>query len=60
LDLNRAAHCIYHARKLREQSVAGILYDPAAVLLDLRINQFAEMRPEPLVRSLLIGPMRRE
>jgi len=29
-------------------------YDPASVLLDLRLDQLLEMRFEPLVRPLLI------
>jgi hypothetical protein len=54
LDLNGATHRIDHAWKFRQQSVAGILYRMAAVLLDLGLNQLAEMRLEPLVRPLLI------
>jgi hypothetical protein len=54
LDLHGAAHGIYNTRKLSQQVVAGILYDPAPVLPDLRIDQFAEMRFEPLVRPLLV------
>src|SRR5215471_8019120 len=56
LDLDRTPDGIDHARKFREQAVAGILHDPAAMLSDLRINQFAEMRFQALVRAFLIGP----
>ena len=40
--------------KFRQQAVAGVLDDPAPVLLDLRIDQLPEMRLEPFVRPLLI------
>ena len=56
LDLNGATHRIDHAWKFRQQSVAGILYRMAAVLLDLGLNQLAEMRLKPLMRPLLIRP----
>jgi hypothetical protein len=46
--------CHDHTRKFRQQSVTGILYDPAVVLRDLRIDQFPEMRPQAFVRALLI------
>jgi hypothetical protein len=55
LDLHGAADRVDHAGKFRKHSVAGVLYDPAAVLGDLRIDQFLEMSLEPLVRALLIG-----
>ena len=38
LELHGASHRIHHARELGQQAVAGVLYDPATVLLDLRIN----------------------
>jgi hypothetical protein len=56
LDLNGATRGIHHARELRQEAVAGVLYDPAPVLLDLRIDQLAEVSLEPLVRPLLIRP----
>ena len=51
---NRAAQRVYHARKFRQQAVAGVLYDAAPVLLDLRIDQLPEMRLEAFVRAFLI------
>ena len=55
LDLDRAAHGIHHARKLCQEAVAGVLHDPAPVFGDLRVDQFAQMRLQTLVRLLLIG-----
>jgi hypothetical protein len=55
LDLRSAAHGVDHARKFRQKAVAGVLYDPAPVLLDLRIDQLPEMPLEPLVCPHLIG-----
>jgi len=40
----------------RVKAVASILYDPAPVLADLRIDQFSKMRLEALVRAFLIHP----
>jgi len=40
----------------RVKAVASILYDPAPVLADLRIDQFTEMSLEPFMRPLLVGP----
>jgi len=37
-----------------------VLYDAATMLLDLRLDQLAEMGLEALVRSLLIGAHKRE
>jgi hypothetical protein len=54
LHFDRTAHRIDDARKLHQQAVAGVLYDPAPVLRDLRINQFPEMGLEPFVRPLLV------
>jgi hypothetical protein len=54
LDLCPAADGIRHARKFRQKAVAGVLNDPAPVLLDLRIDQLPKMGFEPLVRPLLI------
>jgi hypothetical protein len=56
LHLHCAAHGIHHARKLRQQAVAGVLHDAAPVLPDLRIDQFPEVRLQPFVRPLLIRP----
>ena len=60
LHLYRAAHGIHHARKLRKQVIAGILYGTPPMLLDFRIDQLPETRFEPCVRPLLIRPIRRE
>jgi hypothetical protein len=56
LHLHGASDGVNHARELCEKAVAGVLYNPAPVLPDLRINQLAEMRLEPFVRPLLIRP----
>ena len=54
LDLDRTPDRVDHAGEFREQAVAGVLYDPAAVLGDLRVYQLAEMRFEARVRPLLV------
>lgn len=47
--------------KSARKAVAGILDDPAAVLRDLRLDQFSEVRLQALMGSLLIrAPLRRE
>src|SRR6516162_8591905 len=60
LHLDRAPHDIHHARELGKKAVTGVLYDAATMLLDLRLDQLAEMGLEALVRSLLIGGHKRE
>ena len=47
---------LHNTLKFREQAVSGVLYNPAAVFLDFRIHQLAEVRPQAFVRSFLIGP----
>jgi hypothetical protein len=54
LHFRRATNSVNHARELGQEAVAGVLYDPAPVLRDLRIDQLPEMSLEPLVRPLLI------
>src|SRR5215469_17088667 len=54
LHLDPAADRIHHTGEFREHSIAGSLDDAPAVLLDLRINQFPEMRSEPRVRAFLV------
>jgi hypothetical protein len=54
LYLGGTANCVDHAREFGQQPVAGVLYDTAAVFVDLRIDQFPEVRLEPFVRPLLI------
>jgi hypothetical protein len=56
LDLDGAANRIDDARKLSQQAVPGVLDHPAPVFLDLRIDQFGEMRFELFVRALFIRP----
>jgi hypothetical protein len=56
LNLHRAPHGIHHALELGKEPIAGVLYDPAPVLGDLRIDQVPEVRLEPLVGPLLICP----
>ena len=47
--LDLAPDGIYHARELGKEAVASILYDAAAVLFDLGLNQLREVRLQPLV-----------
>ena len=54
LDLGSTADRIDYARELHQQAVARVLYDPAPMLFDLRIDQFAQMRLEAFVRSFLV------
>ena len=54
LHLGGAADRIDDTREFRQHPVAGILDGTAVMLRDLRINQFAEMRPEPFVRPFLV------
>ena len=56
LDLHGAADGIHHARKLRQEAVAGVFHNAPAVLRDLWIDQFAEVALEPFVGSLLVRP----
>src|SRR5262249_49323923 len=44
------------AGELGQEPVSGLLDDPAMVFGDLRVNQFPEVPPQPLVRALLIRP----
>ena len=60
LHLDRATHGIDHARKFRQEAVTGVLYDPAAMLRDLRIDQFPEVGLEALMRPSSSAPKRRE
>jgi len=56
LDLHGAPHRVHHAGKLRQETVARVLDDPATVLGDFGFDQFAQVRPQSLVRALLICP----
>ena len=38
LNLHSAANGVYDTRKLRQEAIAGVLHNPAAVLFDLRID----------------------
>src|SRR5262249_40916264 len=55
LDVDSAPHGIQNTRKFRQEAVAGIFYDAAPMLRDLRIDQLPEMRFEPLVRSFFVS-----
>ena len=55
LNFGRTAHRVDDAGEFRQHAVAGGLDDPAVMLADLRIDQFAQMRLEALVRAFLIG-----
>src|SRR5438552_17360858 len=52
LDLDSAPDSIDHARKLSQKAVAGVLHDPASMLLALRVDQLPEVRLQPFVRPL--------
>ena len=56
LDLGGTAHRIDDAGKFRQNTVAGFLYRVAPVLPDLWLDQLRKMRPEALVRALLVRP----
>jgi hypothetical protein len=60
LDLDRAAHRVHYASKFHEHAVTGGFDDAAAVLPDLRIDEFAAMRLEPFERLFLVSPISRE
>jgi hypothetical protein len=55
LHLDRAAQRVDDARELDEKAVSAGLYDPAAVLGDLRINQIRADPLEPRECTLLVG-----
>jgi hypothetical protein len=54
LDLDRAPDGINHACKLGQKAVAGVFYEPAAMLFCLRVHQLREVGLQPFVRPLLI------
>jgi hypothetical protein len=56
LHLDSAPDGVHHAGELGEEPVPGVLYDPAPVFPDLRIDQLPAVRAEPFVRPLLIRP----
>ena len=45
LHSRRAAHGVYHAGKLCQQTIAGVFDHAASVFQDLRMDQLREMRP---------------
>src|SRR6516162_9829880 len=53
-SLHSAPHGIDHTRKLREQAVAGVLYDPAPVFRDLWVDKLRKMGLEAFVRPFLV------
>jgi hypothetical protein len=55
LHLDRAPDGTHHALELGQEPVAGVLYDPAAVLGDLRLDKVPEVSFQTLVRALLVG-----
>ena len=55
LNFRGTARRVDDAGEFRQHAVAGSLDDPAAMLADLRIDQFAEARLDALVRAFLIG-----
>jgi hypothetical protein len=56
LHLDSAADGIHYTRKLRQEAVSGVLYNPPPMLTDFRIDQFSKVALEPLVGALLVSP----
>src|ERR1700737_2832655 len=54
LQLDRAAHRIYHARELDQQPITGRFHNAAAMLGDLGVRYFAAQRRQGRVRALLV------
>jgi len=54
LHLDSAPNRVDHARELDQHPVAGVLYDPAPVLRDFRIDQLPEMSLQAFVRAFLV------
>ena len=54
LDLDGTPDGVHHARKLGQETVAGVLYDPAPMLCDLWIDEFTEVNLQMLVGALLV------
>jgi len=55
LNLDRTSDGVDDALELRQEAIAGVLYNPAPVFLDLRIDQFPEMGLKPLMGPLLVS-----
>jgi len=55
LDFAGAAHRVDDAGEFRQHAVTGVLDDAAVMLADLRLDQFAQMRLEVLVRAFLVS-----
>jgi hypothetical protein len=53
LYLDRTPHRVDHAQEFRQEAVAGVLYDAAPVLRDLRLNELCKMGFDAFVRPLL-------
>ena len=51
LNRDRATYRVNDTRELNQHAIAGVLHDPATVLLGLRIDYLAEERPETFVRK---------
>src|SRR5262249_55792706 len=54
LDLHGASNGVHDTRKFRQEAVAGVLDDAAAMFGDFRIDQLPEMRFEARVRTFLV------
>jgi hypothetical protein len=54
LQLGGTADRVHDAREFRQHAIAGILDDAPGMLADLRVDEFAAMRLEPLVGALLV------
>jgi hypothetical protein len=54
LNVKSAAHCVHHASKLGQQSISGMLDDPAAMFGNLGVDNGAEMVLKLGVGALLV------
>jgi hypothetical protein len=55
LNFQGAAHSIDRAAELGQKAVAGMLEHPAVMRLDLRLEQLATNRHEPIERAFFVG-----
>jgi hypothetical protein len=54
LHFDSAADRIYYTGELREHSITGVLYDAPSMLLDLRVDEIAEMLSQPFMCAFLV------
>src|SRR5215469_4650554 len=56
LHFHGAPDGVNDARELGQEAVTGVLDDAPPVFADLRLDQVSQVRLDPFVRPLLIGP----